>query len=436
MRLIRRLFFLLLLVIVVGPVVLILVAIEDSPGVSVMKTLDTGGATRARDLAVRTISTLFTPAETASISASKRELNELMALMARGLGPVKGGVEVTEEGLKAVVTLHLPHNPLGDYINLRFGFEPSPTGLDLAPVALGRIEIPGAAVVEALRLGFDLVLGGAQGTAVVGSIRAVTFEFDRMTVALVPVPDLKESLQGVADRLAEVRDQVALLGDPAVVRAYYAKLMELDQNRQGAGALSLAEYVGPVFALARSRSAGGDPAAENQAAVLALAIYHGDRRFERLIGPVRTEEMKANEPRRRHVMLRDRQDLTLHFIISAGLEIVASSGVNLAIGEFKELLDAAGGGSGFSFSDLAADRTGARFAQVARDGGGGARRLQEVLAGAAEEDLFFPAIAGLPDGLTDAAFQSRFGGIDGAEYKKLVDEIDRRIAQRAAYRDG
>jgi hypothetical protein len=60
----------------------------------------------------------------------------------------------------------------------------------------------------------------------------------------------------------------------------------------------------------------------------------------------------------RHIMLGGRQDLRLHFIVSLGIKVIADSGISFAAGEFKELLDALSGGSGFSFADLAADRAG------------------------------------------------------------------------------
>lgn len=46
-------------------------------------------------------------------------------------------------------------------------------------------------------------------------------------------------------------------------------------------------------------------------------------------------------------MLANRQDLRLHFVFSAALKILASSGLSFSIGEFKELLDSQHGSSGF-----------------------------------------------------------------------------------------
>jgi hypothetical protein len=45
-----------------------------------------------------------------------------------------------------------------------------------------------------------------------------------------------------------------------------------------------------------------------------------------------------------------------------------------------------------------------------------------------------PATADLPEFMQEAEFKRRFGGIDGAEYKKMMAEIDRRIAALPLYR--
>jgi hypothetical protein len=131
----------------------------------------------------------------------------------------------------------------------------------------------------------------------------------------------------------------------------------------------------------------------------------------------------------RPVFLGGRQDLRLHFVVSAGLKLISDQGIGSAIGEFKELLDAGKGGSGFSFIDLAADRAGIRFAERAVDPAGGARRLQEMMSVSPTEQLFFPLVADLPENMPREEFERRYGGIGKPGYDKMVREIDRRIDQ-------
>jgi hypothetical protein len=120
-----------------------------------------------------------------------------------------------------------------------------------------------------------------------------------------------------------------------------------------------------LFQLAHQRSKSGSHTLENKAAILALSIYAGHWRFEQFTGQVGTKKNQPEPAITRHITLGGRQDLRLHFIVSAGIKVISDSGVSFAAGEFKELLDALSEGSGFSFADLAADRAGTHFAKRA-----------------------------------------------------------------------
>jgi hypothetical protein len=198
--------------------------------------------------------------------------------------------------------------------------------------------------------------------------------------------------------------------------------------------ISLAEYMTPMFDLARRRSLLNDPSEENEAVILALAMYFGTNRFEHLTGTVRTELMKEHIPNNRRVTLRDRSDLRLHFIYSAALKLASDSGISFALGEFKELVDVAPDGSGFSFADLAADRAGIWFAEEATRDEASARRMQSLLSNSGREGVFFPAISDLPENLSEQAFETEFGGIDGPGYRMVVREIDWRLERLELYR--
>jgi hypothetical protein len=121
-----------------------------------------------------------------------------------------------------------------------------------------------------------------------------------------------------------------------------------------------------------------------------------------------------------------------HFVTTAGIQVAAGSGISNFIGEAKEI-DDADGPSGFSFTDLAADRTGVRFAEVATRSEASARRLQRMMAAGVNELDFFPRVGDLPEGLSEAEFKTNYGDLDTARYNAIVAKIDRRIAAIALY---
>ena len=46
----------------------------------------------------------------------------------------------------------------------------------------------------------------------------------------------------------------------------------------------------------------------------------------------------------------------------------------------------------------------------------------------------FPEVKDLPKFMQDTEFKRRYGGIGGAEYRKMMAEIERRIAALAVFR--
>jgi hypothetical protein len=189
-----------------------------------------------------------------------------------------------------------------------------------------------------------------------------------------------------------------------------------------------------VFVFARDRSLGRDPVQENKAGIFALGVLLGHPRIEQLLGlPSGDGERTARNTLRR-VSLRGRSDWTKHFCVSAVLAVLSDDAVSDAAGLLKEELDADTGGSGFSFSDLLADRAGTTFALQAIRDETAARAMQDRLAGGFRVDEFFPPAADLPEGIPDAQLRAHYGGVGGTAYRRLIEEIERRIAGCAAYR--
>ncbi len=436
MRLIRKLIIpALFILLVVMPPAMVLLSIERKPTVSKTARINTESAVRAKTLVQRSLTKLFdqkSSSSVISISASEDDLNSLMALMARGIARLKGHIQISQDGLDAAMTLRLPNNPIGNFINMRATVIPSESGLHLSNIHVGRIKLSDNIALLILRLIPDLILGNENGTVAVNSVRSVVFTRNTVILNLMRINDIIARKEKIRKRLKVFRDDMGLLSDPAHVRVYYSKLLEVESSIHSKTSVSLARFIGPLFALAKERSLKNNHAEENKAALLALAIYAGDWRFERIIGEVRTSGMKSKKYKSIVTLLGGRNDLRLHFVISSGLKIVSDSGITHSIGEFKELLDARRGGSGFSFIDLAADRAGARLAEISTSHKTDARRVQSILAGASESS-FFPEVNDLPEDLTQIEFESKYINVEDAKYNTVVNMIDKRISNLSVY---
>ena len=429
-----------LLVVVVFLLVMpvLLIARMSASSSIVLKTgsLDTSSAEHAKALAVRLRDKVLSTSTLEAFSATQDEINGLIQLAMRGVPRLAGSVSVTPLGLEGGFSLHVPENPFGDYFNVRVGLLPSNHGLELAHASIGSIHFSGATTLMLSRYFLDLVLSNKQGSMFIDAIESVAMQGGVVSVTFHPVPDLRERLSLSKERFKAVRDDLTILGDPDVVRLYYARLCEIDELHVGDLPVSTAWYMAPVFGLAKERVQGGkDAVQENRAALLALGIFLGSERIETLVGSIRTGKLADCKTNPRYVVLANRQDLRLHFIISATLKVISNSGMSHAVGEFKELLDAGRGGSGFSFADLAADMAGVKMAERLLDHAGDGWRTQTVLANTTDERVFFPFIGGLPEGLSQKQFEFEYGNLQDSRYQLMVTEIKRRLAILPLYSD-
>ncbi len=222
------------------------------------------------------------------------------------------------------------------------------------------------------------------------------------------------------DTVTRLRAALVAPLDQERLRVYTERLAALAQRVEGYE-VSVATLLQPLFALAAERSAaGGDAVAENRAALLTLTFFANHRSLGLMLPAAYTWP----QPRPLHLTLQRRYDFPLHFLISAVIAAESDTPLADAVGVWKELADARRGGSGFSFNDLAADRAGARFGELAvRD----PLLLQTRLAAGASEADFMPDARDLPEFLPEAEFIARYGGVGGAAYQRLRADIEARV---------
>ena len=216
------------------------------------------------------------------------------------------------------------------------------------------------------------------------------------------------------------------------VRAHVERLLEAAPSLPR-GEPRLGGAVEVAFAHARERSATSPPVLENRAALLALGLLLGHRRLEDFVGQVLDERDWRRAAPLARTTLRGRDDWTKHFFVSAALTVLAAQAPSDALGVVKEELDA-GGGSGFSFGDLMADRAGTTFALLATRDAAAARTLQERLAAGFRVDDFFPEAADLPENIQAAELEARYGGVGGRLFRQYAAEVERRLWSCPAYR--
>ena len=123
-----------------------------------------------------------------------------------------------------------------------------------------------------------------------------------------------------------------------------------------------------------------------------------------------------------------RSDLTQHFMFSAALTALVGKESAWAIGVAKETADS-NGGTGFSFRDLSANLAGICFAEHLM---ASKLKISDVKAMFCV-DGFLPSDDDLPEGLSRAEFEDRFGSTADKRFKDEKAAIARRITTLSGY---
>ena len=425
MKWLFRLF--LLIVFIVLPIGGTYLALERTPLVSKAGDINFQDLKRVEELARRYDPRRMPPERITTVQATAQELNTLLKGALGSVRFLSSRVDINRFGIIAAVTVDIPipKNPVGKYVNVRTVIAPSRQGLEISRFAIGALEIPPAVIKPVLKFALNRVVGDGKGEPILDSVKSVRVAGPMVTLAFRPPPDLMADIKSAAK-------QHITVSSPEKVRLYYAAI---DRALSGSGGYrknSLVSVMRPVFQLAKKQSRSGDPVAENEAAILAIAIYFGDGRFERFVGDVRPKGGSRNSRSGSSFRLNGRYDFVQHFTISMGLTVTGGDMAANIIGELKEAKDSQKS-SGFSFTDIGADRAGVQFAKRATESRSSARQVQDILAGATGEQVFFPRFTDLPEGLSEAAFKRRYGDVTSREYKRVIAEIDRRISRTKIY---
>jgi uncharacterized protein YfiM (DUF2279 family) len=225
------------------------------------------------------------------------------------------------------------------------------------------------------------------------------------------------------DLVTRARATLVSSEDQERFRAYSERLRAA-VDKAGGQSVAVAELLPPMFALARQRSANGDGARENRAALITLAFFAFGRDLSTIIPAAASWQAAVPVT----VTLYGRDDTAQHFLVSAALAVEGGSPLTNAIGVFREVDDSrrTGTGKGFSFQDLVADRAGTRFGTLAAKS---PERLQSALTAGVKESDFMPAFSDLAEEIPEAQFKKRYGGVGSPQYNEILADIEGRVAR-------
>ncbi len=354
------------------------------------------------------------PGSIASVSLAQEDLDLAINYFTNQyLGGV-AGLQIDKNRADIESTFNLPGNPFGRYLNLTIVLRQTGQLPQIDHMNLGKLWIPGFPADFIIEKCLPLLTQSLPDWQTIAAmIREVKFEQRRMIV----------SYRWQNDLPAKFSDALFTIQDHQQIETYQQRLAAITKNSKSS--LNLTELLMPIFQLANERSNQGNAIAENRDALLVLTFYvnHID------LGKIIPQSKNWPHPIWRTVTLNNRGDFPKHYLVSAMLAAYAGTPFADAAGVFKEIEDLHGG-SGFSFNDIAADRAGTLIGEQAISSEPIAKKIQKFMATAKESDIF-PFTSDLPEFMPEAEFLQRFGGTQGEAYKRMMAEIERRVAELA-----
>jgi hypothetical protein len=313
-------------------------------------------------------------------------------------------------------SLEVPGSPFGPWVNVDAGLRETGALPAFDHLQIGTLHVPGFIADLALRKVIALLDATAEGRLANDVVKSVRLSPEGVQVVYVWRDDIPD----------RVRAALLTPADQDRLKAYSDRLAEVTGNASRSHSMSLSQLLPPMFELAKQRSAGGDAAKENRAAIVTLAFFSIGRGLSAVIPAAKAWREAAPIK----VTLAGREDFPQHFLISAAIAAEGGSPLADAIGLYKEVEDSRGG-SGFSFNDIAADRAGTRFGVLAVEA---PQKLQARLTAGVRERDFMPDVSDLPEFMQEAVFKQRYGGIGAPAYNKVMADIEARVAGSAIYR--
>lgn len=394
--------------------------IQDEPLVTAQNEPTPEDLRRARAIIRELYDSSARAGEAASLSISEDDIALLLGYLLNTQQETKAEADIEPDALNLRMTTRLAGNPFGDWFNTRLSLIRQDDDLLLNSLRLGDLRIPDWLAERLLqRTHRELRRRVSEYDQLMDSIIGFSLSEQQLTLEYRLDPALLDAL---SDRGQE------LLISPGMrerLQSHTDRLYELLSEHNDRRYVSLADILGPMFNFAASRP--GSPAEENRAAIIVIGLHQLGFDINRLLqGSERIDAENSSLQFR----LYNRGDSAQHFIGSAALAISTEPGMADTLALLKEMDDAEEG-SGFSFTDLAADMAGIRFAELAAGSDRSGFVLQDLLReqDPLPESYFMFDFRDLPEFLSQEQFRADYTNTSSAAYREVVEEIEQRIAE-------
>lgn len=417
-----KLVFSLGILIIIAMVAFMVMAMQNYPSVSKNTPLDPDEISQVKKLIQNNDPTRFSKKQKRQLQINENDLNLLLRYLSdKTKDQIRAKTIILPSILYLQTSITLQNSPFGEFLNIAAELEQVDQTLKIKSMNIGEISMP-AFIANAL---VDFIHAHLQDTymeyqAAIQSVDNFQLQQHVMTINYHWQPELASQIKN------QLSSRIITKEQKEIFLAYHQQLAIVVNNISETKP-SLTLLLNEMFQFAKQRSLLSDPIMENRAMLITLGAYMLNKNIPELIGMTSSKNIQ-----RKNFYLLNRNDLSKHLIISSALTAMADSAFAHAIGLDKELSDS-DGGSGFSFADLTADRAGVTLATTALSSENNARVMQLRLASVSLESDYMPDINQMPEGIQKLDFKLAYRNTESLEYKLIITEIDRRIANCSIY---
>lgn len=420
MKILLRIILLPLAAIMILCGLLVFFGVSDVPDIAVGWTPTRDDIARAKKILHE--GTKTKPDEIGKIELSQADLNLATNYLLNRYRKSAANIALKNNVLRFTITMTLPPNSFGDYLNISFrlGNDDNSELPTLTKFKAGKLLLPAkfaAFVIDAIIKNTSL-----NEYFILATRPIKTIEIDQQKIAITYSSSMETYIQA--------RNFLTHSNENPNLDIYQQKITDIVAQHDPEWRLSLAELLKPVFELALQRSSLNNAIEENKTAIMAVNNYVNKKETKELLS---FPASKLATEKRYPTFLYKRIDLAQHFIGSAAISASENGQVAKVVGEEKELRDAQSG-SGFSFIDLAADKAGTRFGEIATSSPEKAHQIQKMMSQIKDYSDFMPDPRDLPEHINEVEFKQRYQSIDSPTYKELSKQIDARIATMPIYK--
>jgi hypothetical protein len=338
--------------------------------------------------------------------------------------------EVVDDAVRITGAVPVPWFDGTRWLNLHAAIAPFQDRFVLHHVRLGEREIAPELALRLARLASNLVLGAGAGDKVFDAPAAMAIDGDRILLALRMD---REGRTGVIKGVFGAM-RGGGLPPPDRVDHYYVQLRRAMDRQEAPVTGSFLPLLRLAIRKAYEQADAETGADEFTAALLALAKACGAVDFRMIVDPA-AGEASADLGRWRtdchRLTLHDRIDLRRHFVVAAAIKAASNRGFAISLGEFKELYDSLSGAGGFDFTDIVANNSGIRLANLFLSRPHA--EWPELLERMQTEHDVLADLDDIPGVMPREQFQARFGDIDSPAYRAMIDLIEARIDRTALH---